>query len=233
MNSLSNRDRGNVYDEYIAKIGDLVDGYVKRFERGDIIVQLGNLEAILPRAQQSNHERWGKDDRIRIVINNVSKVSSPQVEVSRTSVELLRRLFEIEVAEIYDGTLVIKSAVREPGERAKVAVMSNQRDVDPISVCVGLNRSRVLGVIGELRGEQIDIFEWSDEPSVLAANALTPAKVNQVRITDIEARLMEAIVNEDQLSAALGKRGQNVRLATKLVGWNINVRPEEINSHGF
>src|SRR6266550_4431685 len=185
--------RSNVYEQYIDKIGDLVNGYVKRFERGNIIVDLGNLEAILPRSQQSRGEQWNQGERIRVVINNVSKESKgPQVEVSRTSPELLLRLFEMEVPEIYDGTVVIKSAVREPGERAK-----------------------------------IDIIEWSDEPSVFAANALSPAKVNQVRITDIENRQMEVIVNEDQLSLAIGKRGQNVRLATKLVGWNIDIRSEE------
>jgi N utilization substance protein A len=149
------------------------------------------------------------------------------VEVSRTSPELLLRLFEMEVPEIYDGTVVIKSAVREPGERAKIAVMSNERDVDPVGACVGMKGSRVQAIIRELRGEKIDIIEWSDEPSVFAANALSPAKVNQVRITDIENRQMEVIVNEDQLSLAIGKRGQNVRLATKLVGWNIDIRSEE------
>jgi N utilization substance protein A len=158
----------------------------------------------------------------------VSKESKgPQVEVSRTSPELLLRLFEMEVPEIYDGTVVIKSAVREPGERAKIAVMSNERDVDPVGACVGMKGSRVQAIIRELRGEKIDIIEWSDEPSVFAANALSPAKVNQVRITDIENRQMEVIVNEDQLSLAIGKRGQNVRLATKLVGWNIDIRSEE------
>ncbi len=209
--------RSNVYEQYIDKIGDLVNGYVKRFERGNIIVDLGNLEAILPRSQQSRGEQWNQGERIRVVINNVSKESKgPQVEVSRTSPELLLRLFEMEVPEIYDGTVVIKSAVREPGERAKIAVTSNERDVDPVGACVG-----------ELRGEKIDIIEWSDEPSVFAANALSPAKVNKVRITDIDNRQMEVIVNEDQLSLAIGKRGQNVRLATKLVGWNIDIRSEE------
>jgi N utilization substance protein A len=201
---------------------------VKRFERGNIIVDLGNLEAILPRSQQSRGEQWNQGERIRVVINNVSKESKgPQVEVSRTSPELLLRLFEMEVPEIYDGTVVIKSAVREPGERAKIAVMSNERDVDPVGACVGMKGSRVQAIIRELRGEKIDIIEWSDEPSVFAANALSPAKVNQVRITDIENRQMEVIVNEDQLSLAIGKRGQNVRLATKLVGWNIDIRSEE------
>src|SRR5688572_3540827 len=212
------------------KVRDAVrsNGYVKRFERGNIIVDLGNLEAILPRSQQSRGEQWNQGERIRVVINNVSKESKgPQVEVSRTSPELLLRLFEMEVPEIYDGTVVIKSAVREPGERAKIAVMSNERDVDPVGACVGMKGSRVQAIIRELRGEKIDIIEWSDEPSVFAANALSPAKVNQVRITDIENRQMEVIVNEDQLSLAIGKRGQNVRLATKLVGWNIDIRSEE------
>jgi N utilization substance protein A len=220
--------RSNVYEQYIDKIGDLVNGYVKRFERGNIIVDLGNLEAILPRSQQSRGEQWNQGERIRVVINNVSKESKgPQVEVSRTSPELLLRLFEMEVPEIYDGTVVIKSAVREPGERAKIAVTSNERDVDPVGACVGMKGSRVQAIIRELRGEKIDIIEWSDEPSVFAANALSPAKVNKVRITDIDNRQMEVIVNEDQLSLAIGKRGQNVRLATKLVGWNIDIRSEE------
>jgi transcription termination/antitermination protein NusA len=220
--------RNNVYEQYIDRVGELVNGFVKRFERGNMIVDLGNLEAILPRSQQSRGEQWNQGERIRVVITNVSKESKgPQIEVSRTSPELLERLFEMEVPEIYDGTVVIKSCVREPGERAKIAVVSNERDVDPVGACVGMKGSRVQAIIRELRGEKIDIIEWSEEPSVFAANALSPAKVNQVRITDIENRQMEVIVNEDQLSLAIGKRGQNVRLATKLVGWNIDIRSEE------
>jgi len=220
--------RTNVYDQYIDRVGELVNGFVKRFERGNMIVDLGNLEAILPRSQQSRGEQWNQGERIRVVITNVSKDSKgPQIEVSRTSPELLERLFEMEVPEIYDGTVVIKSCVREPGERAKIAVVSNERDVDPVGACVGMKGSRVQAIIRELRGEKIDIIEWSEEPSVFAANSLSPAKVNQVRITDIENRQMEVIVNEDQLSLAIGKRGQNVRLATKLVGWNIDIRSEE------
>ena len=220
--------RANVYEQYIDKVGDLVNGFVKRFERGDMIVDLGTVEALLPRKEQSRGEQWNQGERIRVVIDDVSKESKgPQVLVSRTSPELLKRLFEMEVPEIYDGTVVIKSAVREPGERAKIAVASNERDVDPVGACVGMKGSRVQAIIRELRGEKIDIIEWSDEPSVFAANALSPAKVNQVRITDIERRQMEVIVNEDQLSLAIGKRGQNVRLATKLVGWNIDIRSEE------
>jgi N utilization substance protein A len=220
--------RNNVYEQYIDKVGDLVNGYVKRFERGDIIVDLGTVESVLGRSGQSRGEQWNQGERIRVVIDDVSKESKgPQVVVSRTSPELLKRLFEMEVPEIYDGTVVIKSAVREPGERAKIAVASTERDVDPVGACVGMKGSRVQAIIRELRGEKIDIIEWSDEPSVFAANALSPAKVNQVRITDIEHRQMEVIVNEDQLSLAIGKRGQNVRLATKLVGWNIDIRSEE------
>src|SRR5712692_3971640 len=220
--------RNNVYEQYIDRVGELVNGFVKRFERGNMIVDLANLEAILPRSQQSRGEQWNQGERIRVVITNVSKESKgPQIEVSRTSPELLERLFEMEVPEIYDGTVVIKSCVREPGERAKIAVVSNERDVDPVGACVGMKGSRVQAIIRELRGEKIDIIEWSEEPSVFAANSLSPAKVNQVRITDIENRQMEVIVNEDQLSLAIGKRGQNVRLATKLVGWNIDIRSEE------
>ncbi|MCA1635478.1 MAG: transcription termination factor NusA [Acidobacteria bacterium] len=220
--------RANVYEQYIDKVGDLVNGYVKRFERGDIIVDLGTVESVLPRKEQSRGEQWTQGERVRVVIDDVSKeAKGPQVVVSRTSPELLRRLFEMEVPEIYDGTVVIKSAVREPGERAKIAVSSTERDVDPVGACVGMKGSRVQAIIRELRGEKIDIIEWSDEPSVFAANSLSPAKVNQVRITDIERRQMEVIVNEDQLSLAIGKRGQNVRLATKLVGWNIDIRSEE------
>ena len=220
--------RQQVYEQYIDKTGDLVNGFVKRFERGNIVVDLSNnLEAVMSRSQQSRGENWNQGERIRVVIHEVHKESKgPQIEVSRTSPELLKRLFEMEVPEIYDETVVIKSAVREPGERAKIAVMSNERDVDPVGACVGMKGSRVQNIIRELRGEKIDIIEWSDEPSVFAANALSPAKVNQVRITDIEKRQMEVIVNEDQLSLAIGKRGQNVRLATRLVGWNIDIRSE-------
>jgi transcription termination/antitermination protein NusA len=221
-------ERQNIYEQYIDKVGDLVNGFVKRFERGDIIVDLGTVESILPRKEQSRGEQWNQGERVRVVINDVLKESKgPQIEVSRSSPELLKRLFEMEVPEIYDETVVIKSAVREPGERAKIAVASNERDVDPVGACVGMKGSRVQAIIRELRGEKIDIIEWSEEPSVFAANALSPAKVNQVRITDIEKRQMEVIVNEDQLSLAIGKRGQNVRLATKLVGWNIDIRSEE------
>lgn len=220
--------RENVYDQYIDKKEEIVSGVVKRFERGDMVVDLGTMEAVLPKNQQIRAENWNQGERIRAVIHDVNKdPKGQQIVLSRTSPEFLKRLFEMEVPEIYDETVTIKSAVREPGERAKIAVASNEKDVDPVGACVGMKGSRVQSIIRELRGEKIDIIEWSDEPSVFAANALSPAKVNQVRITDIERRKMEVIVNEDQLSLAIGKKGQNVRLATKLVDWDIDIRNEE------
>src|SRR5687767_5336453 len=221
--------REKVYDEYIDRKGELINGTVKRFERGDMIIDLGNnLEAILPRREQSRGEIWNQGERTRVVIVDVSKdQKGQQIKVSRASAELIKRLFEMEVPEIYDDTVVIKSAVREPGDRAKIAVSSNEKDVDPVGACVGMKGSRVQSIIKELRGEKIDIIEWSDEPSVFAANALSPAKVSQVRITDINKRKMEVIVGEDQLSLAIGKKGQNVRLATRLVGWDIDIVSEE------
>ncbi|HMO80488.1 MAG TPA: transcription termination factor NusA [Pyrinomonadaceae bacterium] len=222
--------REKVYEEYIDRKGELINGTVKRFERGDIIIDLGdNLEAILPRKEQARGEIWNQGERIRVVILDVSKEQKgQQITVSRASAELIKRLFEMEVPEIYDDTVVIKSAVREPGDRAKIAVASNEKDVDPVGACVGMKGSRVQSIIKELRGEKIDIIEWSDEPSVFAANALSPAKVSQVRITDINNRQMEVIVGEDQLSLAIGKKGQNVRLATRLVGWNVKIVSEEL-----
>src|SRR5687768_11766495 len=222
--------REKVYDEYIDRKGELINGTVKRFERGDMIIDLGNnLEAVVGRREQSRGEMWNQGERIRVVIIDVSKdQKGQQIKVSRASAELIKRLFEMEVPEIYDDTVVIKSAVREPGDRAKIAVSSNEKDVDPVGACVGMKGSRVQSIIKELRGEKIDIIEWSDEPSIFAANALSPAKVSQVRITDIDHRKMEVIVPEDQLSLAIGKFGQNVRLATKLVGWNIDIVSEEV-----
>ncbi len=222
--------REKVYDEYIDRKGELINGSVKRFERGDMIVDLNNnLEAIVPKNEQSRGEMWNQGERIRLVIADVSKDQrGQQIKGSRASSELLKRLFEMEVPEIYDETVVIKSCVREPGDRAKIAVASNEKDVDPVGACVGMKGSRVQAIIKELRGEKIDIIEWSDEPSVFAANALSPAKVSQVRITDINNRQMEVIVGEDQLSLAIGKKGQNVRLAARLVGWDIKIVSEEL-----
>ena len=220
--------REKVYEEYIDRKGELINGVVKRFERGEMIIDLGNnLEAVVSKKEQVRSENWNQGERIRVVIADVTKdPKGQQIILSRTSADLLKRLFEMEVPEIYDDTVIIKSAVREPGDRAKIAVASNEKDVDPVGACVGMKGSRVQSIIKELRGEKIDIIEWSDEPSVFAANALSPAKVSQVRITDINRRKMEVIVTEDQLSLAIGKRGQNVRLATRLVGWDIDIKNE-------
>ena len=221
-------ERNNVYDEYIDRVGELVHGFVKRFEGGRIITDLGKIEAVLPKTQQSRAEAFSQGERIRVVINTVSKdTKGPQVEVSRTSPELLKRLFEMEVPEIYDGTVQIRAANREPGDRAKIAVISTERDVDPVGACVGMKGSRVQAIIRELRGERIDIIEWSEDPAVFAANALSPAKVSKVEINSFEEKKLTVTVPEDQLSLAIGKKGQNVRLAAKLVGWHIDIRSAE------
>src|SRR5258706_1826176 len=183
-------EREKVYNEVIDKLGEVENGYVKRFERGDMIIDLnGKTEGIIPRSQQSRSERYSQGDRIKAVIVDVhTQPKGPQVVLSRTDPGLLMKLFEMEVPEIYDGTVVIKGAVREPGERAKIAVTSRERDVDPVGACVGMKGSRVQSIIRELRGEKIDIIPWKEDVVDFAANALSPAKVNQVRITDIEQR---------------------------------------------
>jgi N utilization substance protein A len=221
-------ERDIIYNEYKDRIGELVHGFVKRFEGERIIVDLGKIEAALPKTEQSHAESFSQGERIRVVINKVSReAKGPQVEVSRTSPELLKRLFEMEVPEIYDGTVQIKGVVREPGDRAKIAVVSNERDVDPVGACVGMKGSRVQAIIRELRGERIDIIEWSEDPAVFAANALSPAKVSKVEINSFEEKRLTVTVPEDQLSLAIGKKGQNVRLAAKLVGWHIDIRSAE------
>ncbi|MGE0887379.1 MAG: transcription termination factor NusA [Blastocatellales bacterium] len=222
-------ERNKVYEEYIGRLGELVNGFVKRFEGGKVIVDIGNgLEAVMTKQQQSKVESFTQGERIRVVIHDVNReAKGPQIEVSRTSPELLKRLFEMEVPEIYDGTVLVKAAVREPGERAKIAVVSNERDVDPVGACVGMKGSRVQSIIRELRGEKIDIIEWSEDPAIFAANALSPAKVSKVTVLDFEDKKLQVIVENEQQSLAIGKRGQNVRLAAKLVGWDIDIRSEE------
>ena len=222
-------ERNNVYEEYIGKVGELINGFVKRFEGGRLIIDMGNgLEAVMPKNQQSRTETFTQGERVRVVIHDVHReAKGPQVEVSRTDPELVKRLFEMEVPEIYDGTVVIKAAVREPGDRAKIAVVSNERDVDPVGACVGMKGSRVQSIIRELRGEKIDIIEWSEDPAIFAANALSPAKVSKVAVLDFEDKKLQVTVDTEQQSLAIGKRGQNVRLAARLVGWDIDIRSEE------
>jgi N utilization substance protein A len=221
-------ERENVYGEYSGRIGDVVNGTVKRFESGDIILELGRVEAILPRKEQSRAENYVVSDRVRAVIKAVNKnAKGPQIVLSRTDPALLIKLFEQEVPEIYDGTVMIRGAVREAGDRAKVAVYSRERDVDPVGACVGMKGTRVQAIIRELRGEKIDIVEWSEDPVQFVTNAISPAKVQRVSIVDDAERVMEVIVEDKQLSLAIGKKGQNVRLAAKLTGWKIDIKSEE------
>ena len=221
-------ERDNVYAEYSGRVGEVVNGIVKRQEMGDLIVELGRAEALLPRKEQSRAEAYQAGDRVRVAIVRVAKAAKgPQVVVSRTDPALLMKLFEMEVPEIYDGTVQIRGCVREAGERAKVAVVSRERDVDPVGACVGMKGTRVQSIIRELRGEKIDIVEWNDDPTAFVLNALSPAKVSRVSVIDEEQRIMEVVVEDKQLSLAIGKKGQNVRLAAKLVGWRIDIKSEE------
>jgi transcription termination/antitermination protein NusA len=221
-------ERQNIYNEYSQKIGEMVNGVAKRFEGPDIIVDIGKTEALLPLREQSRAETYKQGERIRAVIVKVLPVAKgPQVILSRTDPQLLVRLFEMEIPEIYDGTIVVKSAVHEPGDRAKVAVASLDRDVDPVGACVGMKGARINSIIRELRGEKIDIVQWSEDPAQYAANALNPAKISKVLIIEPAEKRMEVIVEEKQQSLAIGKKGQNVRLASRLIGWQIDVKSEE------
>ena len=221
-------ERENVFEEYGQRLGEVVNGLVKRFESGDIIVEIGQVEAMLPRREQSRAENYTTGDRVRAVIKEVNKnTKGPQVILSRTDPVLLIKLFEQEVPEIYDGTVVIRGAVREAGDRAKVAVASRERDVDPVGACVGMKGTRVQAIIRELRGEKIDIVEWSEDATSFVTNAISPARVQRVSIVDDAERVIEVVVEDRQLSLAIGKKGQNVRLAAKLAGWKIDIKSEE------
>ncbi|MEJ2006912.1 MAG: transcription termination factor NusA [Acidobacteriota bacterium] len=221
-------ERDTVYAEYSQRIGELVNCTVKRMEGPDVILDLGRTEARMPRREQSKLETYQIGDRVRAVITLVDRAArGPQVIASRADSTLVRKLFEMEVPEIYDGTVVIKAIAREAGERTKVAVYSRDPDVDCVGACVGMKGMRVQSVIRELRGEKIDIIEYNEDPVVFAANALSPAKINHVSILDIEQRHLEVIVDDSQLSLAIGKKGQNVRLAAKLLGWQIDIKSEE------
>ncbi|MBI4458635.1 MAG: transcription termination/antitermination protein NusA [Acidobacteria bacterium] len=221
-------ERENVYSEYSGRIGEMVNCVVKRIEGPDLIVDLGKAEGRLPRREQSKLESFQIGERIRAIIVQVDKLAKgPQVLVSRADPSLVSRLFAMEVPEIYDGTVVIRSVAREAGERSKVAVFSKDRDVDCVGACVGMKGMRVQSIIRELRGEKIDIIEYNDDPVAFAANALSPAKINRVGIVDSASKHLEVIVDDTQLSLAIGKKGQNVRLASKLLGWRIDIKSEE------
>jgi N utilization substance protein A len=221
-------ERDTVYAEYNQRVGELVNCTVKRMEGPDVIVDLGRTEARMPRKEQSRLETYQIGDRIRGVIKEVDRAArGPQVIVSRADGLLVQKLFEMEVPEIYDGTVVIKAIAREAGERTKVAVYSKDPDVDCVGACVGMKGMRVQSIIRELRGEKIDIIEYHEDPLVFAANALSPAKINHVSALDVEDKHLEVIVDDSQLSLAIGKKGQNVRLAAKLLAWHIDIKSEE------
>ncbi|VAW37505.1 Transcription termination protein NusA [hydrothermal vent metagenome] len=225
-------ERDIVFKEYSEKQGEIITGIVQRFERGDMIVDLGRTEALLPKREQVRRESYRQGERVRGMVLEVrGEAKGPQVVISRTHPGFLVKLFQMEVPEIYEGIVEIKGAAREPGERAKIAVSSNNMDVDPVGACVGVKGSRVQAVVQELKGEKIDIIHWADESAVLAKNALSPAQITKV-VVDDEEHSMEVIVPDDQLSLAIGKKGQNVRLAAKLTGWKIDIHTETENTDG-
>jgi N utilization substance protein A len=221
-------ERDTIFNEYHTRVGELVTVIVKRAEGPDLIVDMGRTEARLPKREQSKLETYNIGERLRVVIKMVDRAAKgPQVIVSRADASLVQRLFEMEVPEIYDGTVQIRFAAREAGERTKVAVASRDKDVDPVGACVGMKGMRVQSIIRELRGEKIDIIPYSEETVAFAQKALSPAKVTRVQITDPETHKLEVIVEDSQLSLAIGKKGQNVRLASKLIGWDIDIKSEE------
>src|ERR1700676_3323316 len=221
-------ERDTIYNEYHTRVGELVTVIVKRAEGPDLIVDMGRTEARLPKREQSKLETYNIGERLRVVIKMVDRAAKgPQVIVSRADASLVQRLFEMEVPEIYDGTVQIRHAAREAGERTKVAVASRDKDVDPVGACVGMKGMRVQSIIRELRGEKIDIIPYNEETVAFAQKALSPAKVTRVQIVDPEEKRLEVIVEDTQLSLAIGKKGQNVRLASKLIGWNVDIKSEE------
>jgi N utilization substance protein A len=221
-------ERETIYTEYSDRVGELVNCTVKRVEGQDLVCDLGKTEARLPKKEQSKLETFAVGDRVRCVIKSVDKTGkNAGVIVSRAAPELVMRLFEQEVPEIYDSTVVIKGCAREAGERTKIAVLSRDRDVDCVGACVGMKGMRVQSIIRELRGEKIDIIEFSEDPVQYATKALSPAKISRVSIIDPMDRHMEVIVDDTQLSLAIGKKGQNVRLGAKLLGWKIDIKSEE------
>jgi N utilization substance protein A len=221
-------ERDTVFNEYAHREKEVLSAAVKRIEGQDIIIDLGKAEARMPKREQSRLESFTVGERIRVVLLKVDRAAKgPQVIVSRAAPELVSNLFQSEVPEIYDNTVVIRAIAREAGERTKIAVMSRDKDVDPVGACVGMKGMRVQSIIRELRGEKIDIIEYNDEITTFAEKALQPAKVSRVSIVDVTDKQLEVIVDDTQLSLAIGKKGQNVRLAAKLLGWKIDIKSEE------
>jgi N utilization substance protein A len=221
-------ERDTVYNEYIGRVGEIVNATVKRVEGPDVIFDIGKAEARMPRKEQSRLESFAIGERVRVVIARVERASKgPGVVVSRAAPELVQHLFQTEVPEIYDGTVVIRAIAREAGERTKIAVMSKDKDVDAVGACVGMKGMRVQSIIRELRGEKIDIIEYHEDAVTFAEKALQPAKVSRVTVVDTADKHLEVVVDDSQLSLAIGKKGQNVRLAAKLLGWKIDIKSEE------
>ena len=221
-------ERDTVFNEYNHRVGEIINATVKRVEPMDVIFDLGKAEARMPKREQSRLEQFSVGERIRVALLRVDRAAKgPQVIVSRAAPSLVQTLFQSEVPEIYDGTVMIRAIAREAGERTKIAVVSRDKDVDPVGACVGMKGMRVQSIIRELRGEKIDIIEYSEEITTFAEKALQPAKVSRVSITDLGEKQLEVIVDDTQLSLAIGKKGQNVRLAAKLLGWKIDIKSEE------
>ncbi len=221
-------ERDTVFNEYAHRVGEVLNATVKRIEGQDVIFDIGKAEARMPKREQSRLEQFSVGERIRVVLLRVDRnARGPQVIVSRAAKELVQNLFQSEVPEIYDNTVEIRAIAREAGERTKIAVVSRDKDVDPVGACVGMKGMRVQSIIRELRGEKIDIIEFSEEITTFAEKALQPAKVSRVSIADLADKQIEVIVDDTQLSLAIGKKGQNVRLAAKLLGWKIDIKSEE------
>lgn len=227
IQKMKDAERDTVYSSFIDRKGEIINGIVQRIDRGDIIVNLGQTEGVLPIREQVSNESYRRGDRIRAYISDILyETSGPQIVLSRTHANFLINLFKTEVPEISEGIVKIMGAAREPGIRAKIAVASNDSDIDPVGACVGMKGSRVQNVVQELRGEKIDIIPWHVDPAKFVCNALSPAEISRV-IIDEENRSMEVIVPDEFLSIAIGKRGQNVRLASKLTEWRLDVISEE------
>lgn len=227
IQKIKDAERDNVYEEFKNREGELLTGSVKRVSHGNIIVSVGKAEAILPQREQSPRETYKPGDRIRAYVLQVDKSPrGPQIVLSRTSGELVRALFDLEVPEIYDGTIEIKAIARDAGSRTKVAVYSNDSNVDAVGACVGMKGSRVRAVVEELSGEKIDIVRWSPDPVEFCANALNPADILDITVDEKNKTIIVTVPN-DQLSLAIGKRGQNARLASKLIGWNIDITSDQ------
>ncbi len=219
-------ERGLIYEEYIDREDDIVNGIVERFDARNLYVGLGKVEAVLPMTEQIASETYNPHERIKVYITKVERTSrGPQVFVSRTHPGLLRRLFEMEVPEIFEGIVEIKSIAREAGDRSKISVFTTNEEVDPVGSCVGARGARVQSISNELNGEKVDIVEWSEDPVIFVANALSPSKVLDVQVKE-EDRSTTVVVPDYQLSLAIGKRGQNARLAAKLTGWKIDIKSE-------